>query len=91
MTHIKGSAKPKFAVGDKVREKERQGVVVATPRASELMGRFKDVRVGEVKAVTVKKDKRGHLYFYYEVLWDYLKTPTTHHQMRLVLFDGSSE
>lgn len=90
MAQPKGTAKPKFEIGDRVQEKKKHGVVVATCKAEEIAGTYNSLRVGKVTAISTKRDKRGHTYFYYEVLWDYLKSPTVHSQMRLLPADGSS-
>ena len=41
-------------------------------------------RVGVVLGVEIKKDRRGHPSYYYQVQWDDLKSPALHAQQVLL-------
>ena len=92
MVQPRGTAKPKFAVGDVVRLKPRKlGLVGSALKRTPENQRFNTPRIGTVKDVITKASKGGHTCFYYEILWDNESSQTaTHAQMRLALVDGPS-
>ena len=77
--------KPKFNVGDKVREKEKPTSYLLASKASfNRFNTFPDRGVGTVLRVIVKKNKRGSRIFHMEVEWE-TKAKCIHVQHRLVL------
>ena len=83
----------KLKVGDRVTENIKS-VTCVNPFADK---KIKDTvsnyvhndRVGTVKEVFVKTNKRGDRRHYASVLWDHLKTPTEHEQGRLKIHAAS--
>lgn len=77
----------KLKVGDRVTENIKN-VTCVSPFADKkvkdtVAGYIHNTRVGTVKEVFVKTNKRGDRRHYATVLWDHLKTPTEHEQGRL--------
>ncbi len=70
----------KFAVGDRVSEKPRVHLGLATKQANQ---RRYSSRTGTVMGHISKIRKDGHHIKYLSVLWDGFSTPTEHAQMRL--------
>ena len=84
MPHVsQGRAKPKFKVGDKVKEKSRINNVWVTANAACKSKWFKDRTVGIVQEVFTKPTNGGAQYFYVKVAWLNSNHVRTHSQMRL--------
>ncbi len=79
----KGDCKPKFAVGDKVSEKKRSGMYIASANAFRTQSACTDHTVGEVLSIIEKTNNRGHKLFYYEVKWLKANRIAVHSSMRL--------
>jgi len=94
MVQPKGTAKPKFSVGDTVQLKPRKLALVGkaqkmTPESK----KFGKPRVGKVQDIITKDSKGGSTCFYYEIRWhdeDEKDRVVTHAQMRLVLVESVS-
>ena len=80
MTKESRRTKFKFAVGDRVSEKPRVHLGLATKKQNQ---RRYSSRTGTVTALTSKIRKDGHHIKYLSVLWDGFTTATEHAQMRL--------
>lgn len=94
MVQPKGTAKPKFSVGDTVKLKPRKLALVgkAYLPTSENK-RFNKTRLGKVQDIITKDSRGGSTCFYYNVLWqdeDEQNRLVTHAQMRLVLVESVS-
>lgn len=76
--------KPKFNVGDKVREKEKPtSYLLASKESFSRFNCFPSRGVGTVLRVIVKKNKRGSRIFHMEVEWE-TKSKCIHVQHRLM-------
>lgn len=77
----------KLSVGDRVTENIKSVACYsefADQKVKERISKFvHETRVGTVKEVFIKTNKRGDRRHYAHVLWDGFKTPTEHEQSRL--------
>ena len=77
----------KFKVGERVTENMKSITYVspfADKKIKDTVAKYlRAARVGTVKEVFVKTNKRGDRRHYATVLWDHLKSPTEHEQGRL--------
>ena len=85
MAQNKGTANPKFSVGDRVTEKNRKGMFLLSNNS--LKDFDKRRTTGIIQDIKVQEDKRGHANFYYYVQWLETGTTNMHHQMRLHLLE----
>ena len=94
MVQPKGTAVPKFLIGDIVKLKPRKLALVGkAQKPSAENKKFTKSRVGKVLEIFTKDSKGGSTCFYYSVLWideEFTKTGT-HAQMRLALVERASE
>lgn len=83
----------KFKVGDRVTE-NLKGISFVSPfadkKVKETVANYVyETRVGTVKEVYIKTNKRGDRRHYATVLWDHLKSPMEHEQGRLKIHAAS--
>lgn len=79
--------KPKFKVGDRVKDRNRLSYSFSSPNAAECQKLYSEIRTGVIEDVVMKTIANGSRQVYYEVIWDNKKTPSQHSQMRLVLVE----
>lgn len=83
----------KFKVGDRVTENIKSITCVspfADKKVRDVVAAYiHETRVGTVKEVFVKTNKRGDRRHYATVLWDHLKSPMEHEQGRLKIHAAS--
>lgn len=78
--------RPTFTVGDRVQERGRLGVDVATPlspRYQEVCAIRHSSRRGKIVGFQIVPDRRGRRYTYVSVLWDGFSSPSQHAASRL--------
>jgi hypothetical protein len=75
-----------LAVGDRVRERDRVGDDVATPRSprwQQVAAHMAERRYGQVVALTTRRARNGAQLRYAQVLWDRRRQPSEHACFRL--------
>ncbi len=90
MSKKPASIKPKFEVGDRVAERPKQNAIAAIRKESrEIVAKYTTQRRGVVVGNTVRtlSGRAGYTSraCYVSILWDGLKTPSEHSQMRICL------
>jgi len=74
-------------MGDRVAERPKSSIIPGLRKESQaIVNKYRSQRFGTV----VDVQKKGN-HTYVSVLWDGLKTPATHAQMRLILEDKFPE
>jgi len=79
--------KPKFKVGDRVKDRNKLSYCFSTPNAVEFQKLYGEIRTGVIEEVVMKTLANGTRQIYYEVIWNDKKTSSQHSQMRLVLVE----
>lgn len=90
MTRKPLTIQPKFQPGDRVAERPKQSIISAIRKESrEIVAKYTKHRRGVVvdntlRTLTSSSGRTSRVY-YVNVLWDGLKTPSQHSQMRICL------
>ena len=90
MTRKPQTIQPKFKPGDRVAERPKQSIISAIRKeAREIVAKYTTHRRGVVVDNTLRTLTSGNgrtsRVYYVSVLWDGLKTPSQHSQMRICL------
>jgi hypothetical protein len=90
MTRKPLTIQPKFQPGDRVAERPKQSIISAIRKESrEIVAKYTTHRRGVVVDNTLRtltsSNGRTSRVYYVSVLWDGLKTPSQHSQMRICL------
>jgi len=90
MTRKPQTIQPKFKPGDRVAERPKQSIISAIRKKSrEIVAEYTTHRRGVVVDNTLRtltsSNGRTSRVYYVSVLWDGLKTPSQHSQMRICL------
>ncbi len=76
--------KASYAIGDRVAERPKtHGLMAVRAEVQERIAQYRSQRYGTIVGFNEKPTARGSKQKMLVILWDHLKTPTEHAQMRI--------